>query len=205
MLDLNTAEISKPQGQPIPDGTLVPVHMSVRPGGSGPDGWLRRSQAGALMLDCEFTVLEGEYAKRKLWQLYILEGETEGHAKAATISKSAIRSMVESARGIRPSDDSEAAKAARMLSSFEQLDGLRFWIVVKVESREGYAPRNVVKYVVTPENSDWRQLEQQAGAPKSAGPAPERQVPPSAPSTGAARPSWAAKAKTNPADDRIPF
>jgi hypothetical protein len=45
----------------IPAGTIVLLSMTVRPGGAGKDGWLKKSRDGlSERLDCECTVLEGE-------------------------------------------------------------------------------------------------------------------------------------------------
>ena len=98
----------------IPDGTLATVRMKVRPGNAGEGGWLRRSKDGnSEALDCEFVVLDGSFAKRKFWTLLTVTGTTEGHKEAADISKRYLRAMLESARGIRPDDKSDAAKEAR--------------------------------------------------------------------------------------------
>jgi hypothetical protein len=59
----------------IPAGSIVPVQLTVRPGGGGDDGWLRPSKDGSSQgLDCEYTVLDGEHAKRKIWALYTVKG-----------------------------------------------------------------------------------------------------------------------------------
>src|SRR5262245_36426137 len=103
----------------MPDGTVAPVHMSLRPGGAGSGNWLKRSKAGnSLALDAEFTVLEGQYAKRKFWGLFTLqwcgEGEMpESYKKAIDISKSKLRQVINSARALNPDDDSDAACAQR--------------------------------------------------------------------------------------------
>ena len=60
----------------IPKGTLVRVRLSIRPGGfdDAAQGWdggyaTRNANTGSVYLNCEFVVLEGEYARRKLWSL----------------------------------------------------------------------------------------------------------------------------------------
>jgi hypothetical protein len=189
MIDLNAAEQQR-SSEPIPDNETVPVHLTLRPGGHGPGGWLKRSRDGrALMLDCEFTVLEGPHARRKFWTMLTIEGETAGHLKAAEISRSRVRAMLESARGIRPSDASESAGAARRISSWEEIEGLRFWAVVGIEKGEGaYPDKNVLKAVVTPDRRSWSKLEQLAPAgatPSAQIPAPEPVI------TSGSRPSWA--------------
>lgn len=66
MLDFNDAGPQR-SFDLIPDNTIVTVELTIRPGGAGEGGWLRRSKDGrSEALDCEFTVIEGEYAKRKL-------------------------------------------------------------------------------------------------------------------------------------------
>jgi len=54
----------------IPANTTVSLQMTIRPGGAGDGGWLKRSaDGGSEGLDCEFVVTDGPFAKRKLWQL----------------------------------------------------------------------------------------------------------------------------------------
>src|SRR6516164_3711159 len=106
----------------IPDGTIATLHLTVRPGNAGEGGWLRRSRAAdSMALDCEFTIVETTakgVAKKKFWTLFTVEGTTEGHAKAADISAVRIRAILESARGIRPDDESDAAKSGRRINSW---------------------------------------------------------------------------------------
>src|SRR5262245_49507269 len=96
----------------IPAQTICTLQLTIRPGGAGDGGCLNRSADGTSEgLDCEFVVVDGQYVKRKLWQLFTLRGNTPGHAEAGKISRQALRAILESARGIRPDDNSEAAEA----------------------------------------------------------------------------------------------
>ena len=98
------------------------------------DGWLSRSKDGnSEALDCEFVVVDGQHVHRKFWSLLTVGGTTEGHAKAAEISRTRLRAILESARGIRPDDKSEAAKQARQVGSYADFDGLRFIGQIGVE------------------------------------------------------------------------
>ncbi len=189
MLDLNLAEKGNPPSTVIPKGTILPVQMNLRPGGAGEGGWLKRNNAGnALMMDCEFTVLDGDFAKRKFWTHFVTEGETEGQKKAAEITKQRLRQIVESALGIEPSDESEAAVKARRLNDYSDLDGVRFLVAVGVDKSEGYAEKNVFGWAVTPDRKDWRKLEQVHKAlPTARPPAAEAQRTAGSPS----RPKWA--------------
>ena len=137
----------------IPDGTIATVRMTVRPGSAGEDGWLRRSKDGNReMLDCEFVVLDGPFAKRKFWMLFTVDGTTQGHAEAAKISASKLRAILESARGIRPDDKSDTATQARRIGSYGDLNGLSFIARVGVEPpQNGYKAKNRLDHVVTPD------------------------------------------------------
>ena len=82
--DFNTAESQ--QYDVIPTGTIVPVCMTIKPGGyddpsqNWDGGYATYNQAtGSVYLSCEFIVLGGEFSKRKLWGLIGLHS-----AKGAT-------------------------------------------------------------------------------------------------------------------------
>ena len=160
----------------IPNGTIATVRMTVRPGSAGEDGWLRRSKDGnSEMLDCEFVVLDGPFAKRKFWMLFTVDGTTQGHAEAAKISASKLRAILESARGIRPDDKSDTATQARRIGSYGDLNGLSFIARVGVEPpQNGYKAKNRLDHVVTPDEKAWH---------------PVTQEPPAAPSTAPAKPA----------------
>jgi hypothetical protein len=172
----------------IPDRTVATVRMKIRPGNVGEGGWLRRSKDGdSEALDVEFVVLDGEYAKRKFWSLFTLVGKTEGHAEAARISGERIRAMLESARGIRPDDNSDAAKEARRVTSYGDLDGLCFVCRIGVEpAQNGYKAKNRLDYVVTPYQTAWHPVTQDRGPAAS----PAAAASPSTPAK-IERPKWA--------------
>jgi hypothetical protein len=160
--DFNDA--NKQTGELIPEGTIAPVHLTVRPGSAGEGGWLKRSKDGRSMaLDCEFVVLEGQHTKRKFWTLMTVEGETDGHRTAADISGSRIRAILESVAGIRPDDESDAAKAKRRLSSWGDLDGVRFVAKIGIEKgKDGYKDKNTLAEVITPDRQAWVKQDQVA-------------------------------------------
>jgi hypothetical protein len=163
MYDFNSAGEQR-SGEMIPDGTIAPVHLTIRPGNSGEGGWLKRSKAGdSEALDCEFTVTEGPHAKRKFWTLFTIQGTTEGHQKAGEISASRIRAIIESVNGIRPDDESEGARNRRRISSWGDLDGVRFVAKIGVEKgKDGYKDKNTLAEVITPDRKQWAKIEQPA-------------------------------------------
>jgi hypothetical protein len=183
--DFNDADT---QRNVIPAGTIATVRMTVRPGSAGEGGWLRRSKDGnSEALDCEFVVLDGSFAKRKFWMLFTVAGSTPGHADAAKISAATLRAILESARGIKPDDKSDAAKEARRIKSYGDLNGLAFVARIGVEPpQNGYKARNRLDHVVTPDEKHWQAVTQEQAAAPSAAPA----KPASTPAT-INRPDWA--------------
>ena len=155
----------------IPANTICTAQLTVRPGGAGDDGWLKRSKDGASeALDCEFTVVDSEYARRKVWALYTVRGTTAGHAEAAEISRRALCAMLESARGVRPDDKSEAAQRARQAQDWGDFDGLRLIVRIGVRPPEGtYPAKNTILEVITPDKQAWRKIEQAPPIPAGAG------------------------------------
>ena len=172
----------------IPNGTIATVRMTVRPGSAGEDGWLRRSKDGnSEMLDCEFVVLDGPFAKRKFWTFFTIAGTTPGHGEAANISAGYLRAMLESARGIKPDDTSDAAKQARRIGSYGDLNGLSFIARVGVEPpQNGYKAKNRLDHVVTPDEKAWKPVTQGPEAAPSAAPAKSASTP-----AKINRPGWA--------------
>ena len=117
----------------IPAGTIASVQLRIRPGGAGEGGMLKRSKDGGCeMLDCEFVVVDGPYARRKFWSNLVLAGTTAGHAQAAEISRGVLRGILESARGIKPDDLSDQARARRT-ADLKDFDDIIFIARIGVE------------------------------------------------------------------------
>jgi hypothetical protein len=180
----------------IPHGTIATVQMRIRPGDAGEDGLLKRSARGDCeMLNLEFVVVDGPYARRKFWENMILAGTTDGHAKAAEISRGRLRTIIESARGIKPDDLTPQARAART-AALKDFDSLSFIAKIGVEkgkpkndgTGESYADRNVLAGVITPDRKEWHPVPQ---PPPWNGGGSETAAPVAPASGGIAKPSWA--------------
>ena len=160
--DLNDAAPQMaPMGELIPDGTFAKVTMKLRPGGTNGatemDAGLLKSSAhsDAKMLDCEFTVTEGPFARRKFWQNFTVAGgklDEKGQSKGWNISKSTFRAMVDSALGLNPDDVSQAARDKRVIEGLKQLDGITFAARIMVESSDNpnFRDSNKLANVVLP-------------------------------------------------------
>lgn len=151
-----------PPGDLIPDGTFARVRMTIRPGGvNGASpldaGLLTASKSSdARMLDCEFTVVSGPFARRKFWQNFTVAGgklDDKGVSKGWNIAKSTFRAMIDSALGLDPKDMSDAAKAKRTLRGLKDLDGITFVVRIMLEpaGNPQYKDANKLANVVTPD------------------------------------------------------
>ena len=193
----------------IPKGALAKLRLTIRPGGfdDASQGWhggyATRGTTGSVYLNCEFTVLEGQYAKRKIFTrigLYSPKGPDW-----ANMGRSLIRSMLNSARGISDKDISPNAQAARRITSFADLDGIEFAAKIDVGTDTNGEEKNEIRMALTPDHRDYAQIMGRVALPSlpPQAPAPAAMAPPAAhpgaypaaPSPQAAggdpRPSWA--------------
>lgn len=202
MYDLNDAQPQMlPVGELIPDGTFARIRMSIRPGGVDGSvpmdrGLLKASATSdAKMLDAEFTVLDGPFAKRKFWQNFTVAGgkvDDKGVSKGWNISKGAFRAMVDSALGLDPHDVSEAAKQKRVIQGLKQLDGIAFAARIMIEpaSNPQYNDANKLANVVLPSEPQYGAIMRgEAVAPDPINAKPRKQAEtPVAPAWGAPNP-----------------
>jgi hypothetical protein len=174
----------------IPANTICVLQLTIRQGGAGDDGWLKRAaDRNSEGLDCEFTVVDGPYAKKKLWQVYTLRGTTERHTEAGKYSCNTLRAILESARGIKPSDNSETAQNARKVSGWADFDQLRFVARIGVRPpKDGFQAKNTILDVITPDRQQWQKPEQISAKSTNSGGTPPT---PTTPPAGAIeRPQW---------------
>ena len=203
MYDLNDAQPQMgPMGELIPDGTFAKLKMTIRPGGVNGStpmdaGVLKQSQSSdARMLDCEFTVMEGPFARRKFWQNFTVAGgklDEKGQSKGWNISKSAFRAMVDSALGLDPKDMSQAAMQKRVIQGLKQLDGIVFVARIMVEPAAGpqYRDANRLANVVLPGEAQYTPIMRgESVAPEPVNAKPRKAAEPAAAQT----PAWATQA-----------
>jgi hypothetical protein len=179
----------------IPKGTAVRVRLTIRPGNfdDAAQGWdggyaTRNANTGSVYLNCEFVVLEGEYARRKLWSLiglYSAKGPEWGN-----MGRSFIKGMLNSARGIHPGDASPQAQNARRIGGFADLDGLEFLARVDWEKDQHGQDKAVIKQAIQPDHRDYAAMIGNAPAPAPTA-APTTPTAPAASAPVAGRPSWA--------------
>ena len=184
----------------IPKGTVVRVRMTIKPGGydDPSQGWTggyatRSMTTGSVYLNCEFVVLDGPFARRKMWSLiglYSAKG-----AEWTNMGRTFIKAILNSARGINPNDSSPAAQNARRISGFADLEGIEFVGKVDWDKDQNGQDKCVIKSAVTPEHKDYAAHMNGAPAGASSAPASSGGANAYAQATGRApvpgRPSWA--------------
>ena len=181
----------------IPKGTVARLRMTIKPGGyDHPDfnwtgGYATQSlDTGSVYLSCEFVVLEGQFAKRKVFSnsgLYSPKGETWGQ-----MGRSFIRAVLNSSRQINPKDMSQQAVAARRIQGFHELDGIEFVGRIDVEKDSKGEWRNIVKFAIEPGAQEYQQSA--SHAPRTTAVAkvsPPAVAPAAKPTPATNKPSWA--------------
>jgi hypothetical protein len=118
-----------------------------------------------VFLDAEFTILEGPYAKRKIWSMIGLY--SPNGPNWANMGRSLIRGILNSARGISDKDNSPEAQARRRISGFVDLDGLEFVARIDVGADSNGEEKNEIRAALAPNHRDYAQV-MEASAPIAA-------------------------------------
>ena len=181
----------------IPKGAIAKVRLSIRPGGyddpsqGWTGGYATRGSTGAVYLNAEFTVLEGPYARRKIFSLIGLhspKGPDWGN-----MGRALVRAILNSARGISDKDVSPQAQSARRIRGFADLDGIEFDAKIDVGTDTNGDPKNEIRTAVTPDHKEYTGVMgpvAQSFGFQNGGAAQTAAQPAAAPAAGM-RPSWA--------------
>ena len=146
----------------IPKGTLAKVRLTIRPGGfdDPSQGWTggfaKRAATGAVYLDAEYTVVDGPYARRKIWSLIGLYSPKG--PDWANMGRSLIRGILNSARGISDKDNSPEAQPRRRINGFGDLDGVEFVARIDIGQDTNGEDKNEIRAAVTPDHRDYAAL-----------------------------------------------
>jgi hypothetical protein len=164
-MDFNGADTQDAAFDLIPANTLAKVCLTIRPGGAGPEGWLTQSKTStALYLNTEAVVMEGPFARRRIYTRIGFRGKAAGGPGDDTYGnrgRAMIRGILESARGVRAGDQSETARVSRMIRSLGDLGGLEFVAKVGIErdkDRPDEPGRNVIKAAVGADHAEYVRL-----------------------------------------------
>lgn len=188
-IDFNSSE-NQSNFDLIPNGTLAKVRMSIKPGGYDDQnqGWVggyatKNEATGSIYLSCEFVILEGEYAKRKVWG--ILGLHSNKGPEWGNMGRSFIKAILNSARGFSESDNSPAAQSARKINGIGDLDGIEFVAKITTKKDQNEELRNEIRFAITPDNKDYKAIMGLIAVPMAKTPVNQ------APAPAANRPAWA--------------
>ena len=206
MLDLNNVSYSDSGPKDfelIPDGVVVRAFIKLEGGDMelpefGGGTYFKSSQSGAKWMPIEMTIAGGLYDKRKIWQNIFVDGaklDENGFSVAKRIGLETIKKMVDSHFSISMRDDSpEAAQKRGSGNGVHMLNGMQICFKVGIEKgTNGYADKNKIKTVLTPDSKEFIAGDATASAP-AVTPTPHAVPAPSAPiatATSGVTPSWA--------------
>lgn len=183
-MDFNGAQTQDAAFALIPANTLSKVRLTIRPGGAGLEGWLTQSRTSeALYINSEAVILEGPHAKRRVYTRIGYKGRSvneRGDDTYANRGRALIRGILESARGVRSTDQSDRACTARTITGLGELNGLEFVAKIGVErdrSNPDDAGRNVIVAALGPDHAEYARLMGPMSAPTAA-PKPVYSPPP---------------------------
>jgi hypothetical protein len=188
----------------IPKGTIAKVRLTIRPGGfddlsqGWTGGYARRGSTSSVYLDVEYTVLEGPYAKRKVWSmigLYSPNGPGWGN-----MGRGFVRGVLNSSRGLSDKDNSPEAQNARRISGLGDLDGIEFLARIDVGKDSNGEDKNEIRQPVTRDHKEYGSVMGGVPVPMAYGAAPAAAYAP-APTYAAPpqQPAYAAHQPTVPA------
>lgn len=206
MLNFNNVPAdTNPQNQEfslIPNGSVVRAVVLVQQGDMelpefGHGSWFKKSQStSAKWMNLEFTVIGGEFDRRKFWHSVFVDGDKigpSGMPLAKEIGLRTLKSIVESGRNIDPTDMSPQAQQNRNISNMMDLSGMEICAKVGIKKgTNGYKDSNQLTAALTPNNSEFLPkgvipMQQTTLAPNAAPQAP------TPPQNNGAVPSWARK------------
>lgn len=188
-MDFNNSE-NQSSFDLIPNNTLAKVRMSIKPGGydDSNQGWVggyatKNDSTGSVYLSCEFVILEGEYARRKVWGIIGLHSNKG--AEWGNMGRSFIKAILNSSRGFSENDNSPAAQNARKINGFADLDGIEFLAKITARKDQNEELRNEIRFAITPDHKDYQSFMGNAAPFAAKAPAT-----PAAPAPNN-RPAWA--------------
>lgn len=138
----------------IPDGTLAWAIVTIRPHNFDHGLCLVPSKtSNGKYLDVELTILEGPYARRKVWDKIGLEGSEKWVARGM----SSVRHILEVGREITNYTSANPAYRLGQQSGsngemvFMELNELRCAVKIGIEKgKDGYQDKNVVRAYLSP-------------------------------------------------------
>lgn len=170
MLNLNNAAVNDGPQQSmertlIPAGTVARAVIVLKMGDFeipefGRGAWFKKSStSNAKWMELEFTIVGGEYDRRKFWDRIFVDGDKMGQSgmpHAKEIGLSTLRSIIESARNLDPSDMSPHAQQARNISGVDDLNTMEICAKIGIKKgTNGYSDSNRLMAALTPKSKEF--------------------------------------------------
>ncbi len=205
MLNLNNVPTDdNPQDREfslIPKGTVCRAVVLVKQGdtevpefGSGP--WFKKSATSAAKwMELEFTIIGGEFDRRKFWDRIFVDGDKMGQSgipQAKEIGLRTLKALVESARSIDPADVSAEAQQARNISGVFDLNAMEICAKVGIKKgTNGYSDSNCLTAALTPNSREFIPSGQAPMQQTPVAAQTTQQAAPTQPQSSGGVPSWA--------------
>jgi hypothetical protein len=154
MLDLNNVSMTETNNdfQLIPDGTIARAILLIKPNYMVIDEFSTvpmfkdSASTSAKWIEAEFTIVGGQFDKRKIWQNIFFDGDSkddQGISKARTNGLRTIRQLVDSMLGVDPKDITPETNAKRNIPGLDALNGQEYCIKIGIEKgTQGYSDKN---------------------------------------------------------------
>jgi hypothetical protein len=146
----------------IPAGTDAILQIRIKFGEATDNVLTFTKNRDAEILKAEFTIVDGPHARRKFWQDFMVKGATDGQKMMADRNNAILKTILDSAKNLDPTDKSPAARQART-AQYRDFDGMRFQAVIAVEpartdknTGQTYQARNALEKVITRGLQGWR-------------------------------------------------
>lgn len=135
----------------IPDGTLAWAYFAVRPFNLDQGLIEKESQTtpGNKYLDCELTIAEGEFARKKVWTIIGVAGAE----KFVNMGGAQIRAILECGRGAGPGNPAGYVIDDDFGQFWDENRGAPLRVAVKIgieKGKDGYKDKNTVKAFLSP-------------------------------------------------------
>jgi hypothetical protein len=185
----------------IPNGTICRAVVLVKQGdieipefGSGP--WFKKSMSSAAKwMELEFTIIGGEFDRRKFWDRVFVDGDKMGQSgipQAKEIGLRTLKAIVESARNIDPADMSPQAQQNRNITGVFDLNAMEICAKVGIKKgTNGYSDNNRLIAALAPSAQGFVSSGQAPVMQTPAAAQPMQQAAPAQPQASGGVPSWA--------------
>ncbi len=166
MIDLNNVGDMSPSGDfdLIPENTIVRAIITIKPNAvtipelSNSPIFKASQSTSAKWLEVEYTIMGGQFDKRKFWQNHFFDGDAKddnGVSKSKKIGLQWLKAVLESHKNISAHDASPEAQAVRQLDASQggvaSVNGMSVCVKLGIEKSNDpmYADKNRVKVIMT--------------------------------------------------------